>query len=268
MKIAIIGGGNMGGATAWGLYRSHFVKPADIRICDLNEAKLKPFREVGMKTFNDASTAVDGADVVSLFVKPWLVKSVIESIRPILDSSRQTLVVVAAGVKSSDIVDWLTLSDESVYDGDFVLPPLFLAIPNIAIAQLSSMTFLVPIDTSDEKTAQVKAMFDAMGQTLLVEECMLAAGTMLASCGLAYAMRYVRASAEGGVELGFYPNQARDIVLQTVKGAVELLQTSGEHPETAIDKVTTPGGVTIKGLNEMENAGFTGAVIRGLKAGM
>ena len=81
-------------------------------------------------------------------------------------------------------------------------------------------------------------------------------------------MRYVRAAVEGGVEMGFYPKDALNIVLQTVKGAVELLQSTGENPETAIDKVTTPGGVTIKGLNAMEHAGFTSAVIKGLKAGL
>ena len=81
-------------------------------------------------------------------------------------------------------------------------------------------------------------------------------------------MRYIRASVEGGVEIGFKAKDAEQIVLQTVKGAVELLQATGEHPEAAIDKVTTPGGVTIRGLNEMEHAGFTSAVVRGLKAGL
>jgi pyrroline-5-carboxylate reductase len=178
------------------------------------------------------------------------------------------LVVVAAGVKSADVVSWLSASGQSASEAQLPVSALFLAIPNIAIAHLCSMTFLVPVVSSDERTAQAKAMFDAMGRTLIVEERLLAAGTTLASCGLAYAMRYVRAAAEGGVELGFYPDQALSVVLQTVRGAVELLQASGEHPEAAIDKVTTPGGVTIKGLNEMEHAGFTSAVIRGLKAGM
>ena len=106
-----------------------------------------------------------------------------------------------------------------------------------------------------------------MGHTLLTDEQHLAAGTTLASCGIAYAMRYIRAAAEGGVELGFKADDAKQIVMQTLRGAVELLETTGLHPEAAIDLVTTPGGVTIKGLNEMEHAGFTSSVIRGLKAG-
>ena len=143
-----------------------------------------------------------------------------------------------------------------------------LCIPNIAIAQLASMTFLVPATTAPAQTELVKGIFEEMGTVLLTDEQHLASGTTLASCGIAYAMRYIRAASEGGVELGFKADDAKQIVMQTVKGAVELLQASGMHPEQAIDLVTTPGGLTIKGLNEMEHAGFTSAVIRGLKAGL
>jgi pyrroline-5-carboxylate reductase len=130
------------------------------------------------------------------------------------------------------------------------------------------MTFIVPVDTTEKETKIIKDIFDEMGDTLLTDEQHLASGTTLASCGIAYAMRYIRAAAEGGVELGFKADDAKKIVMQTMKGAVNLLQASGLHPEAAIDLVTTPGGLTIKGLNEMEQAGFTSSVIRGLKAGM
>jgi len=165
--------------------------------------------------------------------------------------------VIAAGVKSEDIKTWLGEN----------CPPLFLLIPNIAIAEMVSMTSIVPIGASEEASRKVVNIFDEMGSTLITDEQHLAAGTTLASCGIAYAMRYIRAASEGGVELGFKADDAKAIVMQTMKGAVELLETSGMHPEAAIDLVTTPGGVTIKGLNEMEHAGFTSAVIRGLKAG-
>ena len=75
-------------------------------------------------------------------------------------------------------------------------------------------------------------------------------------------------SVNDSVSNGFKADAAQKIVMQTMNGAVKLLQTSGLHPEQAIDLVCTPGGVTIKGLNEMEHAGFTSAVIRGLKAGV
>jgi len=88
----------------------------------------------------------------------------------------------------------------------------------------------------------------------------------LASCGIAYVMRYIRAASEGGVELGMYASDAKKIVMQTMLGAVKLLESTGNHPEAEIDKVTTPGGITIRGLNAMEANGFTTAVIEGLKA--
>jgi pyrroline-5-carboxylate reductase len=130
------------------------------------------------------------------------------------------------------------------------------------------MTFIVPIGASEQNIQTVVDIFNEMGNTLITDEQHLAAGTTLASCGIAYAMRYIRAASEGGVELGFKADDAKKIVMQTMKGAVELLEASGMHPEAAIDLVTTPGGVTIKGLNEMEHAGFTSSVIRGLKAGL
>jgi pyrroline-5-carboxylate reductase len=129
------------------------------------------------------------------------------------------------------------------------------------------MTFIVPVDATTEETDKIIDLFDEMGETLITDEQHLGAGTTLASCGIAYAMRYIRAAAEGGVELGFKADDANRIVMQTVEGAVKLLEATGLHPEAAIDMVTTPWGVTIKGLNEMEHAGFTSAVIRGLKAG-
>ena len=112
----------------------------------------------------------------------------------------------------------------------------------------------------------MRGLFDAVGKTAVVDERRLKAGMMLASCGTAFALRYVRASAEGGVELGLYPKEAVEAALQTVKGAAALLEARGTHPEQEIDRVTTPGGITIRGLNAMEEAGFTAAVIAGLKA--
>lgn len=260
MKISIIGAGAMGGAMAEGLIKGDYVNNEDICVADPSRTVRDRFANMGITATPSNQLAAQGADMVCVVVKPWLVESVLHSIKDVLDYKEQVLVVVAAGVKASDIKTWMDKG------GDMI--PTFLAIPNIAIAQLQSMTFIVPALAAEQQhTEQVKALFDSMGQTIITEESHLAAGTTLASCGIAYAMRYIRAAAEGGVELGFKADDAKHIVMQTVKGAVELLEASGLHPEAAIDLVTTPGGVTIKGLNEMEHAGFTSSVIRGLKAG-
>ena len=258
MKIAVIGAGAMGGATVEGLIKGQQFKNEDITVSDPSQAVVEKFSKMGVCVTTDNKLAADSADIVCVVVKPWLVERVLKDIRPELDPKKQILIVIAAGVSSESIKGWLGEQ----------CPPLFLVIPNIAIAEMASMTFIVPCGAvAQHHTEQVKAIFDEMGNTLITDEQHLAAGTTLASCGIAYAMRYIRAAAEGGVELGFKADDAKAIVMQTMKGAVELLEASGLHPEAAIDLVTTPGGVTIKGLNEMEHAGFTSAVIRGLKAG-
>ena len=247
MKISIIGAGAMGGATVEGLLKGNYVQAADICVSDASQKAVERFADSGAIITTDNNAAAKWGDMVLVFVKPWLVEQVLTGIKDVLDYDRQTLVVVAAGVKSESIKEWMSK------DGKMI--PLFLVIPNIAIAQLQSMTFIVPSVASESQ------------HTEQVDEQHLAAGTTLASCGIAYAMRYVRAASEGGVELGFKADDAKQIVMQTMRGAVELLQATGLHPEAAIDLVTTPGGVTIKGLNEMEHNGFTSSVIKGLKAG-
>jgi pyrroline-5-carboxylate reductase len=253
----MIGAGAMGGATVEGLLKCGRVKAEDICVSDPSKAVLDKFVQKGVSVTTDNGMAAAQADVVCVCVKPWLAETVLKGIAAELKPKQQTLVVIAAGVKSADIQTWLGTQ----------CPPLFLCIPNIAIAELASMTFLVPVTAEPSNTEMVEGLFGAMGTTLITDEQHLGAGTTLASCGIAYAMRYIRAAAEGGVELGFKADDAKRIVMQTMKGAVAVLEASGLHPEAAIDLVTTPGGVTIKGLNEMEHAGFTSAVIRGLKAG-
>ena len=244
----------MGGAIVEGLLKSHYVDAESICVSDASADAVKRFADKGVKTTTDNCVAAKSGDMVIVVVKPWLVERVLLQVKDVMDYGRQQLVVVAAGIKGEQLKTWM--------QKDGQLPAMHLAIPNIAIAQLASI-----VATESQHTEQVVALFDSMGKTIITDEQHLAAGTTLASCGIAYAMRYVRAASEGGVELGFKADQAKDIVLQTMESAVKLLQATGLHPEAAIDLVTTPGGVTIKGLNEMEHAGFTSAVIRGLKAG-
>ena len=248
----------MGGAMADGFIKSGAVKPADISVANPTAQKLEHFALQGASVTTDNKTAAEGADIVIIAVKPWLVEQVVNELKPVLNYTRKTIITVAAGISGSQFTAWLKKDD--------AVPQTFIVIPNTAIAVLASMTFIVPVNATADTTAIVKALFDNVGQTMVTDERHLSAGMTLASCGIAYAMRYVRAAAEGGVELGFKADMAKDIVLQTMKGAVELLQANGNHPEAEIDKVCTPGGLTIRGLNEMEHAGFTSAVIRGLKA--
>jgi pyrroline-5-carboxylate reductase len=259
MKISIIGAGAMGGAFAEGLLRSQTFKQEDITVADPTPAKLEHYAKEGASVTTENSVAAK-ADIVSIVVKPDIIEMVLGEIKDSLDYKKQILIIIAAGVSSTQINGWLDKNGNII--------PYFMVIPNIAIAEKASMTFIVPQGADKEQIKTITDLFDELGESLITKESLLAAGTTLASCGIAYAMRYIRASAEGGVELGFKASEAAKIVTQTVEGAVKLLQHTDMHPEAAIDQVTTPGGVTIKGLNAMEHAGFTSAVIHGLKAGL
>lgn len=247
----------MGGAMLDGFLRSDSFSPSDISISNPHTDRLAPYAEQGVQVSADNRQAAAWGDVVFLVVKPWLVESVIEEISDVLDAQRQVLVIVAAGLKAEQVKSWVE------YNGK--CPATFFALPNTAIAVGASMSFVTRVCGPVEAEQLVVKVFDAVGETMAVEARQFGAGMALASCGIAYAMRYVRAATEGGVELGFKADAAKDIVLQTIKGAALLLQKSEANPEAEIDKVTTPGGFTIRGLNAMEKEGFTNAVIEGLK---
>ena len=198
-----------------------------------------------LKTSLNNSEAVRGADIVILAVKPWLIDEVMEEITPALGTA---CVISVAANKEHDRID--------VY-----------AMPNIAAEFNQSMTF-ISNEGKAENIRKAEELFSLLGEAKTVTPRQLQAGMMMAGCGIAYVMRFLRAMTEGGVEMGFYPNDAKEIAMQTMQGAITLLQETGLHPEAAIDKVTTPGGVTIKGLNELDHAGFNSAVIRCLKAGL
>ncbi len=261
MKIAIIGAGNMGGGIARGLAKGTKVQASDIICSDHSQETLERLKQQNpaIQTTTDNHKAVQHADLVILALKPWLMQPVIQELKTSLDYSRQIVISIAAGITTEQLASYLTNDNKEI-------PALYRLIPNTAIDVLNSMTFICSYQTSPEQDETIVSLFDELGSALLIEERLMAAGTSLASCGIAFAMRYIRAAMVGGVEMGFYPHQSKDIVLQTVKGAVELLLANGTDPEPEIDRVTTPGGITIKGLNEMEHAGFTSAVIRGLKA--
>ena len=240
----------MGGAFATGLLKTDLFKPEDITVANPHEGKLKPFAEQGTSVTTDNKVAAAVADIVVLAVKPKVVKGVIDEIKEELDYSKQTIVNMAASIKLDQLEAWL------ISGGD--VPAICQAIPNIGIAHRQSMTFLSPNDKAAAQLNAILDIFNALGKTMVVDEDLLGAGTAMAGCGIA---------SEAGVELGFKADDAKDIVLQTIAGAASLL-ADGSHPEAEIDKVTTPGGMTIKGLNTLEANGFTNAVIEGFKGSL
>lgn len=266
MKITIIGAGNIGGAIARGLAKGNKLKASDITCTAHSQETLDKIKADNPDFIlsRDNVTAVQGADIIIIAVKPWRVEEVLDQIKGVLNYDKQMIVSVAAGITFEQLNNFLTKN--TGFDDCLATPTLFRIMPNTAIEVLSSMTFVAAFNATEDQSNLIVSIFKELGNAMLVEERLMGAGTALASSGIAFALRYIRAAIEGGVELGFYPKQAQEIVLHTVKGAVDLLLENKSNPETEIDKVTTPGGITIKGLNEMELSGFTSSVIRGLKA--
>ncbi len=254
-KIAIIGGGNLGSAIAEGLIQSGFVQPGQILITKRNIKTLAKLEEKGVLVSDDNTEAIKFADLVILAIKPFQVDDVLSSLQLLFDENRHVLVSVVTGVSISQIHKALNKKISTVR-----------AMPNTAIAIQQSMTCISARDVSSQQLEYVKEIFNQLGKVVVIEEKLMNAATVLAACGTAYALRYVRANIQGGIEIGFDANTANLIAAQTVKGAVELLLQKNTHPEQEIDKVTTPKGCTIAGLNEMEHQGFSSSLIKGVIA--
>lgn len=262
MNIAIIGAGNMGGAVARGVLKNSSAHA--IYVSNPSTAKLEALKRdfPQVYTTTDNREVISHADLVILAVKPWLVAQVITEIGDVLDAKQHVLASLAGGISLNDL-DAL-LPHELVAEG----LPVCRLMPNTAIAHGSSMTFISTLRTTTEIDNALLQLFVAMGKAMLINDALMPAATSLASCGIAFALRYIRAAQKGGVELGFRPHEAQKIICQTLQGAIDLLSQEGAHPEAEIDKVTTPGGLTIRGLNAMEACGFTHSVQQGLRASL
>lgn len=249
--IGVIGAGAMGGSFAAGLVRAGY-SPSLITVTNPHEGRLACLKEIGINASTDNLDAVSGSDLIIVAVKPWIVPEVIRQIRPAIQKGQEVALIVA-GISGADL--------SAMMESHGVIPPFSIVMPNTAMRLGESMTFLVPVHGECPLAGEA---FGMLGKVMKIEERLLGAGTALASCGIAYAMRYVRAAVEGGVQLGFRAADAQAIVTETILGAAALLSQPGAHPESEIDKVTTPGGITIRGLNTMEQYGFSNAVIKGL----
>lgn len=257
MKVAIIGAGNMGGAIARGMAQGSLIRPVDITVSNPSEGKLRAIQEFNpqIKTTCNNQEAINEADLIILAVKPWFIKEVIEGLT--LQTEKQIIASVAAGIPFTEYEQWI---------GEKAT--IFRIIPNTAISQMQSMTLLASHNASKEQEALLANIFNEMGVAMLIDEKQMGAATALTSCGIAYVLKYIQAAMQAGVEMGIYPKDAARMVAQSVKGAAELILANESHPSVEIDKVTTPGGLTIKGINELEHGGFTSAIINAMKASL
>ena len=250
-KITIIGTGNLGSSIALGLVKNNF--PAEnITATRRKVEQLESLSRVGIHTTDDNCEAVKSADLVIVAVKPFKIESILNEIAPCLEEG-QILVSAVSGISIESI--------KSQIEQEVII---CRAMPNTAIAINESMTCIAAPKTTQEQKDSLTELFSGLGESIFINEEMMDAATVLAACGIAFVMRFIRAMVQGGIEIGFDSKTAKLIANQTVKGAAELLIQNSLHPEEEIDKVTTPKGYTISGLNEMEHNGFSSSLIKGI----
>lgn len=251
-KVAIIGGGNLGAAVAEGILKMQVLPAECLYITRRKTHYLEHLKSKGVNVLSGNAEAATACDIIILAIKPYQVVEVVKEIHSVL-TPEKCLVSLVSGV-GSDVLQKAAGADI----------PVFRAMPNTAIGLGQSMTCLSFDKIWSERASEVENLFNQLGETAVINEELMAAATVLGSCGIAFALRFMRAAMQGGIEIGFSAEMAQLITAQTMKGASELILSSKAHPEREIDRVTTPMGITISGLNEMEHQGFSSSLIQGL----
>jgi pyrroline-5-carboxylate reductase len=251
-RIAILGGGNLGQALARGWTAAGVVKAGDLQVVRRRPERLAELRELGIRTGADNQAAAEDAELIVIAVQPQQIEPLLDEIADTLDPKRHTVISVVSGVSIAVLGSRL----EGVR--------IVRAMPNTAVTIRESMTCLAAWPEHASALDDARVLFDAVGKTLVIAEEMMIPATALCACGVAFFLRSVRAASQGGIEIGFHPDEAMLLAAQTARGAASLLLREGSHPEAEIDRVTTPRGCTIAGLNEMEHQGFSSALIKGI----
>lgn len=252
-KVAIIGAGNLGKSIIQGLIDTNSFPLENITATKRNLKDLQHFEEKGIHITSDNLSAVSTSELLIVALKPHNILAVLKELAPNINPEKHIIVSLATGISIAQI-------RESI--GKDL--PIYRAMPNTAADVQESLTCICSEDLDKKRNEKVKSFFNAIGSTIQINEDLMEAATVIGACGIAYVLRFIRAMIQGGIEIGFDANTATKIVTQTVKGASELLIQREEHPEFEIDKVTTPKGCTIAGLNEMEHNGFSSALIKGI----
>lgn len=253
-KIAILGSGNIGMSLANGLVKSDYIKAEQITLTRRNLQRMSAQVSQGFQVSDQNYRAVFGADVIILAVLPQQLNILLDEIAGAIDAEKHLIISVISGVSCKDIRSKLGNNVQVVR-----------AMPNTAIAIGQSMTCIATDNASENNMEETTRMFETVGSVVKINEDLMTSATALCACGIAFFLRAIRAASQGGVEIGFHADEALKMAVQTAKGAADLLLQHQSHPEHEIDKVTSPKGCTIAGLNEMEHNGFSSSLIKGIK---
>ncbi len=252
-KIAILGGGNIGASIAHGLFKSGAYKAKNIIITRRRKDLLQNFISEGFTATTDNKTAVSEAGKIIIAVTPQQLNDLIKEIKELINPEKHFVMSVVSGVSIKQLKKLL-------YED----LPVIRVMPNTAIAIQESMTCISGLEYEKEYRDEAIEIFDKLGKSVVIPEDLMVPATALCACGIAFFMRAIRAASQGGIEIGFHAEEALFMAAQTAKGAAAMLLNEDTHPEREVDKVTTPQGCTISGLNQMEHHGFSSSLIRGI----
>jgi pyrroline-5-carboxylate reductase len=250
-KIAILGGGNLGTSIAMGLLKSRALKKEQLIISEIRTRRQAYLKKEGFKVVNNIE-ALKLAEFIIIAVKPQQYQVLLDEIKSVVDSKIHIINYTVSGIRIEE------------FEKVLGKVPIFRIMPNTAVEICESMTCIAHKNAAKSLVDEVEKLYNKLGKSLIIDESLMEGSTVLGACGIAYALRFIRAATQGGIEIGFHPELSQLITAQTVKGAAELILSGGNHPEREIDKVTTPQGITISGLNEMEHQGFSSALIKGI----
>ncbi len=251
--LAILGTGNIGMSIADGLLDSGTISAKDLFLTRRKLHRLEKYQASDVHIMADNVSAVQAADTIIIAVEPQQIDELLAEIAPALDQDKHILISIVTGVTIQQILKSIS-KDISVVR----------AMPNTAISLRESITCLSATGKDDTALELGRSIFNTVGETVIIEEELMGAATALGACGIAFFLRAIRAASQGGIEIGFSSEKALLIAAQVAKGAASLILKRDQHPESEIDKVTTPRGVTIAGLNQMEHEGFSSAMIKGI----
>jgi len=254
-SLSIIGCGNIGSSLATGLLGVYKGYESKITLTRRNTKPIRHFQDYGIVVSSDNKKAIANSELIILAVKPMQMEAIVEEINAYAVSKKQIIISMVTAYSLDKLQQDIRLAF-----------PLFRVVPNTSIDIGTSITAYSGRNYSKSQEEKLLTVFNNVGETILLDEELIDAATILGACGIAYVMRFMRAMMQGGIQIGFDAESAEKIVTQTVIGAASLLKSRKTHPEQEIDRVSTPQGCTIFGLNQMEHHGFSSALIKGISA--
>ncbi|MDB4292664.1 pyrroline-5-carboxylate reductase [Maribacter sp.] len=253
MKIAIIGAGNLGLSIAKGILNSNGA--TTMYLTKRNTAEISAFEKYGnVSVTADNREAIKNSDILVFAVQPSQFEAILTDTHDLL-TENHVIISTITGFPISKIEAIIGKAQN-----------IIRSMPNTAISVGKSMTCICANEQAKSRIDLAKAIFNRMGHTLEIPEEQMQAATVICASGIAFWMRLIRATTQGAIQLGFDAKEAQELAMHTCNGAAGLLIESGSHPEAEIDKVTTPKGCTIQGLNEMEHQGLSSSLIQGIVA--